>query len=202
MSTATRSAPTPSSDSSTAMPTPSPVSVSRSPPDRRNRDTADTPSDSARVPIPPNDATVHSICCEYCPIACGYKVYTWPAGTEGGPAAADNVLGTDYPSGPLSGRWPSQNMHAVVQVDGVANNCIIIPDADADVVNVGGNHSVRGGSLATKVYRSDGPTSDRLTRPRCGSTASWCRSPGTWPPTWWPSCRATASSSTASSPGG
>ncbi len=119
----------------------------------------------SEVPLPPVDAEVHTTCCEYCPVACGYKVYTWPITTKGGPAADQNALGVDFPTQALSGRWPSENMHTVVRVDGELQNCIVIPDADSKVVNVGGTHSVRGGALAKKLYREDGPTSARYTRP-------------------------------------
>jgi hypothetical protein len=27
----------------------------------------------ARIPLPPVNADVNIICCEYCPVACGYK---------------------------------------------------------------------------------------------------------------------------------
>ncbi len=103
--------------------------------------------------------------CEYCPVACGYKAYIWPQGTDGGPAAGENALGVDFPVGPLTGRWPSPNMHTVVTIDQRLHNVLLLPDPDADVVNVAGNHSVRGGTLALKLYRSDGLTRDRLQQP-------------------------------------
>lgn len=120
---------------------------------------------STNTPIPPVGATERTTCCEYCPVACGYRVYTWPLGEEGGMAADENALGRDLPVGPLAGGWISENMHAVVRVDGRPQNCVVLPDPDADVVNVGGSHSVRGGALAQKLHRSDGPTSDRLVSP-------------------------------------
>ncbi|MEE9298515.1 MAG: arsenate reductase (azurin) large subunit [Acidimicrobiia bacterium] len=118
-----------------------------------------------RVPLPPPDAQVVTTACEYCPVACGYKAFIWPAGVEGGPTADANALEVDFPTGPLSGRWPSPNMHTVVDIDERPHNVLILPDPDADVVNVGGNHSVRGGTLALKLFREDGPTRDRLKRP-------------------------------------
>jgi arsenite oxidase large subunit len=126
---------------------------------------SDIPANPAAVPLPPPDAVVHTTCCEYCPVACGYKVYTWPLGEQGGVAAEDNAFGVDFPTTALSGKWISQNMHNVVQVDGEPTNLAIIPDSDSEVVNVGGTHSVRGGQLAQKVYTADGPTSDRLKHP-------------------------------------
>ena len=123
------------------------------------------PSNSPRVPLPPPDAAVHTTCCEYCPVACGYKVYTWPLSDKGGPAAEQNALGVDFPALPITGKWPSENMHAVVRVEGDLQNVLVMPDGDSEVVNVGGTHSVRGGALAKKLYTEDGPTSDRYTRP-------------------------------------
>jgi arsenite oxidase large subunit len=125
----------------------------------------DTPDAAAFVPIPPVDADVRTICCEYCPVACGYKVYIWPEGSDGGATASENALGVDYPTAALSGKWPSQNMHTTIDVEGQATNVIIIPDGDSEVVNVGGTHSVRGGALAKKLYTKDGLTSDRYLTP-------------------------------------
>ncbi len=119
----------------------------------------------ASVPIPPVDAENKVICCEYCPVACGYQVYIWPEGSDGGRAASENALGIDYPQGALTGKWPSQNMHTVIDRDGQRTNVIIIPDGDSEVVNVGGTHSVRGGALAKKLYTAQGRTSDRYLTP-------------------------------------
>ncbi|MFQ5968796.1 MAG: hypothetical protein ACE5MI_14525, partial [Acidimicrobiia bacterium] len=52
----------------------------------------------ASVPLPPPDAAVHVICCEYCPVACGYKVYTWPVNRAGGREASENALDVDFPT--------------------------------------------------------------------------------------------------------
>lgn len=122
-------------------------------------------SSDSQVPVPPADAAVHTTCCEYCPVACGYKVYTWPLGQDGGTAAADNALGLDLPSPALSGNWISETMHNVVRVDGELQNVVVLPDPDTEVVNPGGTHSVRGGQLAQKLYTDDGRTSDRLQHP-------------------------------------
>ena len=122
-------------------------------------------ANSSSVPLPPPDATIHITCCEYCPVACGYKVYTWPLSERGGPAADQNALGVDFPTVAISGRWPSENMHSVVRVDGELQNVLVMPDADSTVVNPGGTHSVRGGALAKKLYTEDGATKDRYLRP-------------------------------------
>ncbi|MFQ5523701.1 MAG: arsenate reductase (azurin) large subunit [Acidimicrobiia bacterium] len=119
----------------------------------------------ASVPLPPPDAEVNIICCEYCPVACGYKAYTWPLGQDGGPKAAENALGVDFPTALLSGKWPSQNMHNVIMRNGKLHNVIVIPDADIEAVNLGGTHSVRGGAIAKKFYNPNSPTADRFQTP-------------------------------------
>lgn len=57
-------------------------------------------------------------------------------------------------------------------VGGEEHHVIVIPDGDSEVVNVDGNHSVRGGALAQKLYTATGATSDRLKFPllRVGGT--------------------------------
>jgi len=118
-----------------------------------------------RVPLPPTDAKVHTTACDYCIVGCGYKVYTWPVGEEGGPAPDQNALGSSFPGTVLS-PWISPNQHNVVSVDGKSNNVVIVPDFDAQVVNKGGNHSIRGGTLALKCFNPDTPTRDRLLYPQ------------------------------------
>ncbi|OGH56471.1 MAG: arsenite oxidase large subunit [Candidatus Lindowbacteria bacterium RIFCSPLOWO2_12_FULL_62_27] len=118
------------------------------------------------VPLPPKDASVHTTACDYCIVGCGYKAFVWPKGREGGPGKAENALGIDFPVPALSGRWPSPNQHNECLVGGKKHNVIVLPDPDATVVNRGGNHSIRGGCLAQKVYNPDGPTADRLKTPQ------------------------------------
>ncbi|MDA2933041.1 arsenate reductase (azurin) large subunit [Acidobacteria bacterium AH-259-D05] len=122
-----------------------------------------TPKD--HVPLPPPDAKVYTTGCDYCIVGCGYKAYLWPDGEEGGPRANENAFGIDYPAPPLSGRWPSPNQHSFCLVDGKKHHVIVLPDADATVVNRGGNHSIRGGCIAQKVYNPEGPTKERLKQP-------------------------------------
>ncbi len=116
-----------------------------------------------RVPLPPRDATVTTTACDYCIVACGYKVYTWPLGREGGPKASQNALKTDFPVG--AGKWVSPNMHNVVTVGGQPRHVVVMPDGDAKVVNLAGNHSIRGGVLAQKCFNAERPSRDRLLSP-------------------------------------
>ena len=53
------------------------------------------------VPLPPKDANVHTTACDYCVVGCGYKVYTWPVGQEGGPKPEENALGAGFPGNVL-----------------------------------------------------------------------------------------------------
>ncbi len=117
------------------------------------------------VPLPPADADVFTTCCDYCIVACGYKVYRWPVGKEGGQKKSQNALGLDFPVDTMSGGWISPNMHNVVTADGKKQNVVVIPDKDSKVVNKGGTHSIRGGCIAQKCFSPDTPTKDRLKHP-------------------------------------
>ncbi len=121
---------------------------------------------TGQVPLPPIDAKVVPTACDYCVVGCGYKVYTWPVGKEGGPNASENALGVDFPVAVLSGNWVSPNMHNVIQVNGAPHHVVVIPDSETEVVNVRGDHSIRGGTLAQKLYSPDKPTRDRLQHPQ------------------------------------
>ncbi len=118
-----------------------------------------------KIPLPPTDARVHTTVCDYCIVGCGYKVYTWPAGREGGPRPGENALGANFP-GSMETPWISPNQHNIVKVDGLDHHAVIVPDYEMRVVNRGGNHSIRGGTLALKCYNPQTPTKDRLLYPQ------------------------------------
>ncbi|MCH7590251.1 molybdopterin-dependent oxidoreductase, partial [PVC group bacterium] len=119
-----------------------------------------------KVPLPPPDAKVYTTGCDYCVVSCGYKAYVWPIGKDGGPKAHQNAFGIDYPVPALSGRWVSPNQYNQCLVNGKKHNVVVVPNGDAKVVNRGGNHSIRGGCIAQKIYNPDGPTKDRLKNPQ------------------------------------
>ncbi|MEH6822795.1 MAG: arsenate reductase (azurin) large subunit [Motiliproteus sp.] len=128
------------------------------------------PEDHA--PLPPKHAEVITTACDYCIVACGYKVYRWPVGSaNGGMQAAENAFGIDFPSVPLQA-WVAPTQHNVVMHNGMPHNIVIVPDKDTKVVNTHGDSSMRGGLLASKVYNPMTPTRDRLTSPmvRIGGT--------------------------------
>ena len=118
------------------------------------------------IPLPPVDADVISTACDYCIVACGYKIYRWPVkgGKVGGEKAAENAFGVDFPVDPL-GPWVAPNQYNVVLHNGEPHHVIIIPDKDTEHVNLLGNSSIRGGALAQKVYNPQTPTRDRLKSP-------------------------------------
>ena len=87
------------------------------------------------VPLPPPHADVLNTCCDYCIVACGYKVYRWPVGFgEGGMKAAENAFGVDFPSNALQA-WVAPTRHNIVMHEGMPHNVVVIPDKDAQVVN-------------------------------------------------------------------
>ena len=119
-----------------------------------------------KVPLPPSDADVISTACDYCIVACGYKVYRWPVagGKHGGPKAADNAFEADFPVDTL-GPWVAPNQHNIVLHKGVPHHVVIIPDKHAKFVNTDGDSSIRGGAIAKKCYNPQTPTRDRLRSP-------------------------------------
>ena len=117
------------------------------------------------VPLPPQDARAVSTVCDYCIVGCSYTAYTWPEGSDGGPGANENGYGVDFPTEELAGNWVSPNMYSQCVVDGQKHHVVVRPNPDAQVVNRGGNHSIRGGCIAQKVYNPDGETRDRLSQP-------------------------------------
>lgn len=115
--------------------------------------------------VPPVDARIQTTACAFCIVGCGYKVYSWPLGRSGGPNAAENALGIDLPAGALQG-WFTRSMHNIVDVDGQPHHVVVMPDYDAETVNLGGDHSL-GGTLARRLYSPYAPaTSDRLLVPQ------------------------------------
>jgi arsenite oxidase large subunit len=115
------------------------------------------------VPLPPPDAEILTTACSYCIVACSYKVYRWPVGREGGTQADQNAFGVDFPT--YGAPWIARSQHNIGMHDGTPHHFVVIADADAETVNPGGNYSVRGGTLAQKIYNPETPTRDRLKNP-------------------------------------
>ncbi len=116
--------------------------------------------------LPPKGATVQTTACAYCIVGCGYKAYSWPVGeASGGLDASENALGVQFPVEPMSGNWISPQMYNIVTREGQPHHLVVVPDAQSEVVNRGGDHNL-GASLAQRFYREDGGTRDRLLRPQ------------------------------------
>ena len=47
------------------------------------------------TPLPPPYAEEFRTVCQFCIVGCGYRVYKWPEGRDGGPAPDQNGLGAD-----------------------------------------------------------------------------------------------------------
>ncbi len=121
------------------------------------------PEDSA--PLPPKHAEVLTTACDYCIVACGYKVYRWPIGSgDGGLKASENAFGIDFPSATLQS-WVAPAQHNIVMHNDMPHNVVITPDKDTKYVNTNGDSSMRGGLIAQKCYNPKTPTRDRLTTP-------------------------------------
>lgn len=123
----------------------------------------------ARTPLPPPDAQRFNTVCQFCIVGCGYRVFKWPVGHDGGPEPSRNALGLDFrrPLPPLSD-WISPLMHAqITDRDGLRYNVAIVPDGEC-VVNEGLS-SVRGGGLAQTLYAPERPTKVRLSTPLLAS---------------------------------
>ncbi len=119
-----------------------------------------------QLPIPPKNATVKNVTCDFCIVGCGYKAYTWPINTQGGTAPGENAFGVDLSEqqGALSGEWYNPAMYNIVEQDGKPIHLVVMPDKDC-VVNEGLN-SVRGGRMAeTRFSGQMGTMTDRLTSP-------------------------------------
>jgi arsenite oxidase large subunit len=118
-----------------------------------------------QVPLPPPGAEVFPTACEYCIVGCGYKAYVWPVdGASGGSAKAENALAADFPVRSATGQWVSPNMYNLVRRNGRPHHLVVLPDGES-AVNRHGNHSIRGGALAQKVFNPARPTADRLQTP-------------------------------------
>ena len=81
------------------------------------------------------------------------------------PASGRERLGHDFPTNTFQ-PWVSPNQHNIVQIGGEDHNVVIVPDFESQVVNRNGNHSIRGGTLALKLYNANAPTNDRLLYPQ------------------------------------
>ncbi|MDH3668487.1 MAG: arsenate reductase (azurin) large subunit [Paracoccaceae bacterium] len=116
------------------------------------------------TPLPPKDAEEFRTACQFCIVGCGYRVFKWPEGQDGGMGPDQNALGADFrEQQPALGQWVPPLAHSVITEGGARKSVAIIPDDDCQVNS--GLASVRGAGLAAALYRPDGPTKTRLTSP-------------------------------------
>jgi len=119
-----------------------------------------------RLPIPPADAKVQNVTCDFCIVGCGYKAYSWDISRQGGTRPGQNAFGVDLSKQQFaeSEAWYQPSMYNIVQQNGRPVHLVIKPDKEC-VVNAGLN-SVRGGRHGeTRYSEQTGTMSDRLTHP-------------------------------------
>ncbi len=129
-------------------------------------------SEKDRIALPPVNAEKTNMVCHFCIVGCGYHVYKWPVGSEGGRAPSENALGKDFRTQqpPLSGAM-TPAMVNVVEEGGRKYNIMIQPDREC-VVNKGLT-STRGGQMASVMYNADSPTRERLKHPKMFTGDDW-----------------------------
>ena len=100
-------------------------------------------------------------------MGCGYHVYVWPNGTEGGPKPDQNAFAADFTiqQAEIAGIAYTELMHATIRRnDGRDYHVAIVPAEDSPI-NLLGNHSSRGGSNARTTWSDSRPTQARLHYP-------------------------------------
>ncbi len=126
-----------------------------------------------RIALPPPNATKTNMTCHFCIVGCGYHVYSWPEGQEGGRAPNQNALGLDFRKQlpPMAMTLTPAMTNVVTDRDGSRRNIMIVPDK-ACVVN-SGLSSTRGGKMASYMYTPDGVGKDRLKHPMLYAGDQW-----------------------------
>lgn len=125
------------------------------------------------VVLPPVSALRTNLTCHYCIVGCGYHVYRWPEGVEGGRAPNENALGIDFRRQlpPMSTTLTSAMSTTLADSVGRKFHVAIVPDKSC-VVNQGLS-STRGGQIAKATYSADGMAKDRLSSPKLFTGAQW-----------------------------
>jgi arsenite oxidase large subunit len=126
-----------------------------------------------RIALPPAGAQKTNMTCHFCIVGCGYHVYKWDEGTEGGRGAKQNALGLDYTKQlpPLATTLTPAMTNVVQDKSGKRWNIMVVPDKQCSVN--GGLSSTRGGKMASYMYNADGITADRLLSPRLYMGDQW-----------------------------
>ena len=119
-----------------------------------------------RLPIPPKDAKVQTVVCQFCIVGCGYHAISWPVDRQGGPRPAENVFGVDLSEqqGPNTPNWFAPSMYNIVQQNGRDVHLVLKPDEKCSVNS--GLGSTRGARMGELSYSATNGTSpERLTDP-------------------------------------
>jgi arsenite oxidase large subunit len=131
------------------------------------------PKTTDRITLPPVGAQKTNMTCHFCIVGCGYHVYAWPEGTEGGRAPNQNALQMDFTrqAPPLAMTLTPAMTNVVTMRDGSRRNIMIVPDKNC-VVN-SGLSSARGGKMASYMYTPEGITQERLKHPMLFAGSQW-----------------------------
>lgn len=129
------------------------------------------------LPVPPVDAQKTNMVCHFCIVGCGYHVYKWPVGKDGGRAPQQNALGLDFRQQlpPLRLILTPAMVNTVQDADGQRYQLMIVPD-HACTVNQGLS-STRGGHLANVMYTGHGASANRLQNPQFFTGDQWLETP-------------------------
>ncbi|MBK4722050.1 arsenate reductase (azurin) large subunit [Azospirillum sp. YIM DDC1] len=119
-----------------------------------------------QLPIPPANATVRNVTCDFCIVGCGYKAISWPVDQQGSVRPDQNVFGEDLSQqqGAESPAWYAPSMYNIVSQNGRLVHLVIKPDKDCEVN--AGLTSVRGGRMGeTRFSDQTGTMTARLGQP-------------------------------------
>ena len=120
----------------------------------------------SRLPIPPKNARVQNVTCQFCIVGCGYHAISWPVDQQGGVKPRENIFGVDLSEqqGAMTPNWFAPSMYNIVKQNGRDVHLVIKPDENC-VVN-SGLSSTRGAKMGVLSYSQvRGTSSERLTDP-------------------------------------
>ncbi len=123
--------------------------------------------------LPPRDAQRSNMTCHFCIVGCGYHVYKWPEGHDGGREPGRNALGLDFtrPLAPQQATLTPSMTNRITDRHGQPWNVMIVPDKQCSVNS--GLSSVRGGKMAAHLHGHGGVGANRLLHPRICAADRW-----------------------------
>ena len=91
-----------------------------------------------RIALPPVSAQKTNMTCHFCIVGCGYHVYKWEEGQEGGRGAKQNALGLDFTKQlpPMATIMTPAMANVIEDHGGKRWNIMVVPDKQC-VVNSG-----------------------------------------------------------------